>query len=320
MNYSDIEEAAQRLAGVAQRTPVLSSTYLNEKLNAEIYFKCENFQRVGAFKFRGAYNAISQLKNSIASQGVLAYSSGNHAQAVALSCKLLGIPATILMPSNASNIKREATEARGARVVGYDPQTQSRETQAEELLNKGAYTLVKPFDDERVIAGQATAALELLEEISGLGYILAPCGGGGLLSGTAIAAKTKQTSCKVIGIEPELADDATRSFQSGTLQSIKYSSTIADGTRTQCLGDITFPLIQEYVDDFQTVSETAIAEAVRLLFQYLKIVVEPSGALGLAALLEGRFNPKEKIGIIVSGGNVDAETFANILLGKIPSA
>ncbi|MDR3627234.1 MAG: threo-3-hydroxy-L-aspartate ammonia-lyase [Ignavibacteriaceae bacterium] len=310
--FDKVLEAKKRLEGYANRTPVITSRTLNELINANVFLKCENFQRVGAFKFRGAFNAISKLPDKEKSRGVITYSSGNHAQAVSLVGKLLGVKTTIVMPDNAPVIKRLATAGYGAEIVEYNPATQQREEIAGQIQEKFGYTLIPPFDHPDVIAGQGTAALELAEEIR-LDYILAPCGGGGLLSGTAIAAKGVNSSCKVIGIEPEVADDAVRSFRTKVLHTVKNPPTIADGTRTASLGKITFPLVLRYVDDMQTVTEKAIIEAVKFLFFRMKIVVEPSGALGIAALLSGAVKPEGKVGVIISGGNIDAATMNMIL-------
>ncbi|NTU49124.1 MAG: pyridoxal-phosphate dependent enzyme, partial [Syntrophobacteraceae bacterium] len=281
-------------------------------------FKCENFQRVGAFKFRGAFNAISQLTAEEKGRGVITYSSGNHAQAVALVGRILGVRTVVVMPENAPVGKRSATEGYGATVVTHDPEKTSREGMARELQARHGYTVIPPFDHPEVIAGQGTAALELLQEVGPLDLLLAPCGGGGLLSGSAIAAKGVCPACRVVGVEPEVADDATRSFRTGKLQSVHNPPTIADGLRTPSLGKLTFPLVLEHVHDMQTVPESAIEEAVRFLFHRMKLVVEPSGALGLAAVLCRRITPQGRVGIILSGGNVDGPTMTGIL--RNPSA
>ncbi len=282
-------------------------------VNANVFLKCENFQRVGAFKFRGAFNAISQLPSEEKSKGVITFSSGNHAQAVALVGKILGIKTIIVMPNNAPKIKRSATEGYGAEIIEYDPAEQQREEIAKRIRKEKGYTLIPPFDHEDIIAGQGTAALELLEETKHLDYLLVPCGGGGLLSGSAIAVKGFNSKCKVIGIEPEVADDAVKSFRTKVLHRVKNPPTIADGTRTTSLGKITFPLVLKYVDDMQTVTEQSIIDAVKFLFFRMKLVVEPSGALGMAALLSGAVKLNGRIGVIISGGNVDAETMMMIL-------
>jgi threonine dehydratase len=306
-------EAKERLKGVANITPVMTSSTLNELVKANVFLKCENFQRVGAFKFRGAYNAISKLSDEEKLRGVITYSSGNHAQAVSLVGKLLGIKTTIVMPDNAPVIKRAATAAYGAEIIEYNPIDQQREEVARKIQEKYGYSLIPPFDHKDVISGQGTAALELLEEVKNLDYIIAPCGGGGLLSGSAIAAKGVNNNCKVIGIEPEVADDAVCSFRTGVLHNVKNPPTIADGTRTASLGNLTFPLVLEYVDIMETVTEKAIMDAVKFLFYRMKLVVEPSGALGIAALLSGAVQSEGNVGVIISGGNIDADIMNLIL-------
>ena len=307
--------AQKRLQGIAHRTPVITSRTLDRMVGAGVYLKCENFQRVGAFKFRGAYNAICQLSPAEKARGIITFSSGNHAQAVALVGRMLGVQTTVVMPNNAPAIKRAATEGYGARVVAYDPATSTRDAIARELAEAHGYTVIPPYDHIEVIAGQGTAALELVETVGQLGMLLVPCGGGGLLSGSAIAARHLLPACQVIGIEPVLADDATRSFHTGIRHRVHNPPTMADGVRTPSLGNITFPLVRAYVDDMRTVTEEAIAEAVRFLFYRLKVVVEPSGALGVAALLSGAVKARESVGIILSGGNIDAVTMSAILGG-----
>ena len=309
-----VRAASKRIRGHAHITPVMSSRTLNQRVGAKVYLKCENFQRVGAFKFRGAYNAMSQLSDNDIKRGVITHSSGNHAQAIALVGKLLGIQTTIVMPDDAPANKRAATEAYGANIVEYNVQEDAREKISEDLERKNGYVLIPPYDHVDIVAGQGTAALELLEEVKSLDMLLVPCGGGGLLSGSAIAAKNISPECRVIGVEPELADDATRSFQTGTLHTVKNPPTIADGTRTPSLGEqVTFPLVLKYVDDMQTVSEDAIIAAVKFLFYRMKLVVEPSGALGVAALLSGSVKSQGRVGIIISGGNIDGPTMKMIL-------
>ena len=311
--FDQVKAARKRIAGHAHVTPVLTSRTLNRTTGAEVLLKCENFQRMGAFKFRGAFNAMSQLSDEQKKKGVITYSSGNHAQAVALVGRLLGIQTTVVMPDNAPAVKRAATEQYGATVIDYKPDETTREIISAELSSERDYTLVPPYDHINIVAGQGTAALELFEKADALNMLLVPCGGGGLLSGTAIAAKGCDPRCRVIGIEPELADDATRSFHTGILHTVKNPPTIADGTRTPSLGKLTFPLVREYVDDMKTVSEHAIFEAVKFLLYRMKLVVEPSGALGLAALLSGAVKPKGRIGVILSGGNMDGRTMKQIL-------
>ena len=311
--FKHILAAKERLRGHANVTPVMTSRTLDQIVGANIYFKCENLQRIGAFKFRGAFNSISKLSEEEKKRGVITYSSGTHGQAVALVGRMLNIQTTIVMPNNAPETKRAATEDYGATIVEYDPEDTTREARAESLQIKYGFTMIPPYDHLDVIAGQGTAALEMFEEVGRLDALLVPCGGGGLLSGSAIAAKHMNPDCRIIGVEPELADDATKSFYTKQLHRIKNPPTIADGTRTPSLGKITFPLVLEYVDEMKTVSEAAIIEAVKFLFYRMKLVVEPSGALGLAALLSQAVIPKGRAGIIISGGNIDAATMTMIL-------
>jgi threonine dehydratase len=306
VSYADIESAAALLAGHAHRTPVATSRTLDERLGARAFLKCENLQRMGAFKFRGAMNAISRLAPEARARGVLAYSSGNHAQAVALACRILGAPATIVMPVDAPAVKRSATEGYGARVVSYDPARESREAVARALEQEQGLALIPPFDHPHVIAGQGTAARELFQEVGELDVLLVPCGGGGLLSGSALSARAAAPRCRVIGVEPEAGDDATRSFKTGTLQTVHNPRTIADGARTASLGKLTFELVMSQVDDMVTATDRQIVAAMRLLWERLKLVVEPTGALGLAAALSGRVPVAgRRVGVVLSGGNVD---------------
>jgi threo-3-hydroxy-L-aspartate ammonia-lyase len=311
--FEEIRSAAERLDGVVHRTPVMTSRTLDERAGAEVFLKCENLQRVGAFKFRGAYNAISRLSEEERRRGVLAYSSGNHAQGVALAGRLLGVATTIVMPRDAPATKMAATRGYGARIVEYDRGEESRREVAARLLAETDYVLIPPFDHPHIVAGQGTAVLELFDQVGELDQLLVPVGGGGLLSGSAVAAKHLCPSCQVIGIEPAVADDATRSFYTGTLQRVVNPPTLADGTRTESLGELTFELIRQHVDAMRTVSEEAIVEAVRFLFFHTKLVVEPSGALGVAALLSGAVEGQGRVGIVLSGGNVDGATMARIL-------
>ena len=312
----DVQDAGERLKGIALRTPVLQSPAFNSQLGAEIVFKCENLQHTGSFKFRGAYNALSRLRPDERKIGVLTLSSGNHAQAVALVGRMLDIPVTVVMPDNASKSKRAATEGYGARVVDFDPAKTSRETLTSELLEETGMVFVPPFDHPRVIAGQGTVGLELMSQEEGIGAVLVPCGGGGLLSGMALACRAHNPACQVIGVEPELADDATRSFAAKTLHRVDNPQTIADGTRTPCLGNVTFPLILEHVSDMVTVSEQAIKEAVRFCIHQFKVVAEPSGVLGLAALIQGVVRPVDKTAVVISGGNVDDSVLAELLVSS----
>jgi threonine dehydratase len=311
--FEKVRAAQKRLQGHAHVTPIMTSRTLDQLTGAQIFLKCENFQRMGAFKFRGAYNAMSRLTDDQKKHGVITHSSGNHAQAVALVGRLLGIKTVVVMPDDAPVIKRTATEGYGAAVIEYDPEETTREKLSKDLEIEHGYTLVPPYDHIDIVAGQGTAAMELLDKHDSLNMLLAPCGGGGLLSGCGVAAKGKKPNCRVIGIEPELADDATQSFHSGKLHTVNNPPTIADGTRTPSLGEVTFPLVREYVDDMKTVSESAIIEAVKFLFYRMKLVVEPSGALGVAALLSGQVQPRGRVGIILSGGNIDGATMKTIL-------
>jgi threonine dehydratase len=303
---ADVRAAAEHLAGIANRTPVMTSRTVNGRVGAEVYFKCENFQRAGAFKFRGAYHALDRLGPEERRRGVLTYSSGNHAQAVALAGRLLGIPTTIVMPADAPAVKLDATRQYGAAIVTYDRATGNREAIGRRLAEERGLVVIPPYDHRDVIAGQGTAALELFEDAGPLDLLLVCCGGGGLLSGSALAARSACPACRVIGVEPELADDATRSFRTRTLQRVENPPTIADGARTPSLGRLTFPLVLALVHDMVTVSDAAILRAMRFLWERMKIVVEPTGALAAAALFE-RAVPVEgrRVGVIVSGGNVD---------------
>jgi threonine dehydratase len=306
VTLDDVLAAADRIRGAAHRTPVATSRTLDERLSARLFLKCENLQRAGAFKFRGAYNAIARLTAAERSRGVLAYSSGNHAQAIALASRLLGAAATIVMPSDAPPAKRRATEGYGARVVAYDREREDREDVARRLQAEGDPVLIPPFDHPDVIAGQGTAALELFEEVGPLDLLLVPCGGGGLLSGSALAARGRSPGCRVIGVEPELGDDATRSFKTGVLATVRNPATIADGARTSSLGALTFPLVRALVSDMVTVPDSALVRAVVFVLERMKLAVEPTGVLGLAAALDDRIDVSgRRVGVILSGGNVD---------------
>lgn len=282
-------------------------------LIAKFFFKAENFQRTGSFKFRGAFNALSQLSAQQKQQGAIAFSSGNHAQGVALAGQLLNIPTTIVMPKDAPTVKQAATRDYGAEVILYNRKETTREKLAQTLAQQRGLTIIPPFDHPHIIAGQGTTALELIQEVGELDLLLVCCGGGGLISGCAIATKALLPNCQIIGVEPEQADDATRSFHSKVLHTIDNPDTIADGARTSSLGEITFPLVLNYVDDMVTVSEEAIIRTMFFLWERLKIVVEPTGVLAAAALLEGVVKaPGARVGVVISGGNVD--------LGKIFSS
>lgn len=315
VTITDVEAAAKRLAGVAHRTPVLTSRTVNDRTNAQVFFKCENFQRTGSFKFRGAYNALSQLSEEQKQKGVLTFSSGNHAQATALAGQLLNIPITIAMPDDAPAVKLSATRGYGGEVVLYNRKQTNREELAQTLLTERGGVMIPPYDHPHIVAGQGTAAKELIQEVGELDLLLVCCGGGGLLSGSAIATKAVLPNCRVIGVEPELADDATRSFHTKILQTVHNPETIADGARTPYLGKITFPLVLHYVDDMVTVSEEAILRTMFFLWERLKIVIEPTGVLAAAALLEGVVKvPGAKVGVIISGGNVDLAKVAQLFI------
>ena len=305
-SYEDVVAAHSRIRAYARRTPVLTSATIDALTGAKVHFKCENLQRMGAFKFRGAYNALSQLSPEAKRRGVITYSSGNHAQAVALASRMLDIPATIVMPKYAPRVKLDATRGYGAEVVTYDDPNESREALANRLAAERGLTVIPPFDHPHVIAGQGTAAKELIEDAGALDLLLVPCGGGGLLTGCAVAAKHLAPSCRVIGIEPAAGDDATRSFRTKTLQTIKVPDTIADGARTTSLGRITFPLLLRYVDDMLTVTDEELLRWMFFLWERMKIVVEPTGTLAAAALLEKKIAAKGlRVGVVLSGGNVD---------------
>jgi threonine dehydratase len=319
VTYDDVVRAAERLEGIAHRTPVATSRTLDERLGAHLFLKCENLQRVGAFKFRGAYNAIARLSTEERARGVLTYSSGNHAQAIALASRLLGVSATIVMPENAPAAKRRATEGYGASIVPYDPAKNKREDIAESLLRQSNPALIPPYDHADVIAGQGTAGRELLEDVGELDLLLVPCGGGGLLSGSALSARRLSPSCRVVGVEPETADDATRSFKTGTLHSVHNPPTIADGARTPSLGKLTFPLVRENVDDMVTVADDDLVHAMRFVWERMKLVVEPTGVLALAAAITGKAEVADRrVGVILSGGNVDL-AYALELFKKVPA-
>ena len=314
VSFTEVERAASRLANVAHRTPVMTSRTLNALCGCEVLLKCENFQRVGAFKFRGAYNALSQLDEEQRRRGVITFSSGNHAQAVALAGKLLGVPATIVMPSDAPRVKYEATRGYGASVVCYDPTTDERERLTRSIAAERNLLLIPPYDDPRIVAGQATAAKELFEQAGQLDALLVPCGGGGLLSGSAISASALSPRCCVMGVEPEAGDDGKRSFETGVLQRVEHPDTIADGARTASLGNLTFALIRQHVHAMLSVPDTALIQTMRFLWGRMKLVVEPTGALGLAPLLTKQLELKEqRVGVIVSGGNAQIEQIAKLL-------
>ncbi len=305
--YSDIQVARRNIMKYAHRTPVLTNRQVNERAGCEVVFKCENFQKGGAFKFRGACNTVLQLSDEQAAKGVATHSSGNHAQAIALAAKIRGIEAYIVMPENAPEVKKRAVRGYGAEITFCKPTLEAREATLEKVTEQTDAAFIHPYNHPDIIAGQGTTAMELLKECPALDAILAPVGGGGLVSGTAIAADRIAPETKVIGCEPELADDAYRSFKTGALQPVKRVDTVADGLRTS-LGELSFACIQQYVDDIVTVSEKQIVEAMRFIWERMKIIVEPSSAVPVAALFSDKIEAKdERIGIIISGGNVDLE-------------
>jgi threonine dehydratase len=309
-NLDAVREAQRRIAPHVHRTPVLTSASLDERAGARLFFKCENLQRTGSFKMRGATNAVFSLLDAEAGRGVLTHSSGNHAAAIALAARRRGIPAWIVMPSNAPHTKRRAVEDYGGRVTECEPNLASREAVAVALQQKTGARLIHPYNDEAVIAGQATAALELLEEIPGLDMIVAPVSGGGLLSGTAIVARSLNPGIRVIGAEPANADDAHRSFAAGHIEPAAKTETIADGLRAT-LCPLTFAILRDRVDEIALVAEEEILPAMLFIWERLKLVIEPSSAVAVVPVLERRVNAAgRKVGIILSGGNLD--------LGKLP--
>lgn len=305
LSIAAVSEAAERLAGIASRTPVLTSRTLNDRAGCQVFLKCENFQRGGAFKFRGAYNAISRLSKTQQTAGVITHSSGNHAQGVALAARLLGVAAVIVMPENAPAIKKRATAGYGARIVTCP--AIDREQVTARLIDEHGYTLIHPYDDDHIIAGQGTAALELLQEVGALDALFVPVGGGGLISGSALAAAGQASQCRVIGVEPETAADANRSWRQNQIHVLDHvPETIADGLRTRYVGERNLPIMHRYVSDMTTVTEAAIFEALEFIWMRLKIVVEPSAAVALAPLLGGHYARNgRRVGVILSGGNVD---------------
>lgn len=315
VGFNDIQAAAERIKPAVHHTPVLKSAALNALTGLDIHFKCENFQRVGAFKMRGAYNALSQFDAEARKHGVATASSGNHAQAIACSAQMLGIPAKIAMPSDAPAIKVAATKGYGAEVVFYDRYTEDREAVCAEIAAASNMTIIPPFNHPHVIAGQGTVALEFLQEVPDLDVICSPLGGGGLLAGTAIAAKATKPGIRVVGCEPLAGNDGQRSFESGHIVRIETPKTIADGAQTQSLGDLTFPVIRDYVDSIVAVDDTALVEAMRFHAERMKVWVEPTGCLGLAALLSSalKLPPGTRVGVIISGGNVDAQRFSELI-------
>ena len=308
--YADVEAASLRLSGHAHRTPVMTSRTMNTELGAELFFKCENLQRMGAFKFRGAFNALSRFDARQRQAGVVTFSSGNHAQAIALSASLLGMPATIVMPNDAPAMKVAATRGYGGKVVLYDRYTEDREAIGRKLAEEQGLTLIPPYDHPDVIAGQGTAAKELFEEVGELDALFVCLGGGGLLSGSALAARALSPKCRIYGVEPETGNDGQRSFRSGEIVHIDTPVTIADGAQTQHLGNYTFAIIRRDVDDILTATDHELVEAMRFYASRMKLIVEPTGCLSLAAARTmGAPLRGKRIGLIISGGNVDLQRF-----------
>ncbi|MFW6535461.1 threo-3-hydroxy-L-aspartate ammonia-lyase [Acinetobacter baumannii] len=313
-NYEDVAAAAERIKDFINKTPVLTSRTVNNEFEAEVFFKCENFQCVGAFKFRGAMNALLQFNETQKKAGVVAFSSGNHAQAIALSSKILGIPATIIMPKDAPAAKMAATREYGGNIVEFDRYTEDREKIGKEIAEKNGLTLIPSYDHPHVIAGQGTAAKELFEEVGDLDYLFVCLGGGGLLAGSALSARQLSPNCKIYGVEPALGNDGQMSFRKGEIVHIDTPPTIADGAQTQYLGKLTFPIIQQKVDDILTVTDEELINAMKFFAERMKMVVEPTGCLGFAAARNLKDELKGKrIGIIISGGNVDIFKYAEFL-------
>lgn len=320
-SYDDVAAAAQRLQGHAHRTPVLTSRTANALLGAELFFKCENLQRIGAFKFRGAFNALARFTPEQRQRGVVCFSSGNHGQAIALSAQILGMPAVVVMPQDAPALKIAATRGYGAEVVLFDRYTESREHIGADLARNRGLTLIPPFNHPDVIAGQGTCAKELIDEVGPLDALFVCLGGGGLISGCALAAKALSPQCQVYGVEPEAGNDAQQSLRQGKIVSIPMPQTLADGAQTQALGDLTFALIQRHVADIITVSDAQLVQTMAFYAERMKIVVEPTGCLSLAGALyaaqpAGIDLRGQRVGVIISGGNVDLATFAQLMLQR----
>ncbi|MGJ7611531.1 MULTISPECIES: threo-3-hydroxy-L-aspartate ammonia-lyase [unclassified Variovorax] len=312
--YDDVIAAAARLEGHAHRTPVLQSTTANERWGAQFFFKCENFQRMGAFKFRGAFNALSKFDAAQRKGGVVAFSSGNHAQAIALSARLLSMPAVIVMPKDAPAAKVAATKGYGAEVVMYDRFTEDREALTKGLAQARGMTMIPPYDHPDVLTGQGTAVKELIDETGPLDHLFVCLGGGGLLSGSALSARALAPNCKVYGVEPEAGNDGQQSFRAGQIVHIETPKTIADGAQTQHLGEYTFGIIRRDVDDIFTVTDAQLVDAMRFFAERMKMVVEPTGCLAFAgAIAAGKAIAGQRVGIVISGGNVDLSRFAALI-------
>jgi threonine dehydratase len=319
IGLSEVRQAAERLGPWAHKTPVMTSKALDDRTGALLYLKCENFQRVGAFKFRGAMNAVLQLDETARRTGVITHSSGNHAQALALAGRLLGVPVTVVMPRNAPAVKRAATQGYGAKIVFCEPTFAARESTVAAEIEQHGYTLVHPFNDWNVIAGQGTAALELLQEVGALDLVICPVGGGGLLAGTALAVYGHSPPIRVIAAEPANADDARRSLETGMIQSCADPNTIADGLRTTSVGERTFAVIARRVERIVAVTDAETVDAMRFVWERVKIVIEPSSAVALAPLFSGTIDVRGlRVGVIISGGNVDLEPFFRGLAAQVP--
>lgn len=314
--FADVQSAADRLQGIAHRTPVLTSSTLNQQLGAEVFFKCENLQRIGAFKFRGAYNALSRLTPEQRRRGVVAFSSGNHAQAVALSGRLLDTPITVVMPADAPQIKQNATRGYGATVVLYDRLREDRQVVADALIQEKGLTLVPPFDHPHVIAGQGTAAKELLEDTGPLDMLFCPLGGGGLLAGTLLSVEALSPDCAAYGVEPLAGNDGQQSIETGSIVSIAPPTSIADGALSLALGQLTFPILQRVARGVLTVTDEELVQVMRWFGERMKLIVEPTGCLGAAGMLQ---NPDlvrgKRVGVILSGGNIDLSRYGELLAG-----
>ncbi len=320
LTFNDILQARQRINGVAHRTPVLTSHQFNDLVDGEVFFKAENFQRAGAFKFRGAYNKLASLTKEERSRGILAYSSGNHAQATALAAKLFGVPAVIVMPHDAPQIKVNGTRGYGAEVVFYNRYTESREGTGEQISQERGLVLVPPFDDYLIMAGQGTAALELMEDVPELDFLLTPCSGCGLLAGCAVAAKHMRPSIRIFGVEPEAGNDTWQSMRKGERVRIEIPKTIADGLQTPAPGKLTFPIVKELVEDILLVSDEELIVTMRFILERMKVLVEPSGAAAAAAVMHRKFDfAGKRVGVVLSGGNVDLAKLAEYLNSNSPA-
>lgn len=314
ISHEDVVAAAGRIAGVAHRTPVLTSSTADAMTGGRLLFKCENFQRTGAFKIRGAYNAIAQFTEAQRAAGVVAYSSGNHAQAIALAGRLLGVTATIVMPEDAPAAKLEATRGYGGDVVLYDRYAEPPDAAVARVLAERGGTYIPPFDHAHVMAGQGTVAKELIEDSGLLDLLLVPTGGGGLISGCAVAARALSPGCRIVGVEPEAGNDAQQSLRGGAIVRIEPPKTIADGAQSRSVGQLTFPVMRRLVEDIVTVSDAELVNAMRFAASRMKMLVEPTGCLAIAAALSGRIDPRgQRVGIVVTGGNIDLTRFASLV-------